>query len=163
PAFAPVLQAWWGAAGAPPLPAAPGATNVYYLITIAHGADRAEAARAALMRDMFGLFAQGGTYFVSSVFPSIAAFFAACGFSDLDVRWPGQLPNGLTFHGQVLDLTRTGVDAWLDALLRGRPPARAFGRPELEAAVRAALAAWHDDARLAGSPLLQHASVLGAP
>ena len=159
--FGPVLEAWWGSTNPESLPAAPQAASAYYLITIAHGAERAEAARAALMRDMAGLFAQGGTYFVSSVFPSINAFFEACGFTDVTVNRT-TLPAGLTMRDLVLDLTRIGVDTWLEALVRGRPAPRVLSRESLGLTLRTTLSHWHDDAWLAESPLLQHPGVIRA-
>lgn len=125
PAFGPVLEAWQSATGSPPLPASPRETDTYYLITIAHGAERAEAARAALMRDMFGLFAQSGIYLVSSFFPSISAFFEACGFTDFAAETNSQVPKELPMRNHVLDLTAIGVDAWLERLLGSRQPPRA--------------------------------------
>jgi hypothetical protein len=61
-------------------------------------------------------------------------------------------------QGYVLDLRRPGVDAWMDALLSGRQPLVVLTEEEREAAVRAALLHWHDDAALAQSPLAPRAS-----
>ena len=56
--------------------------------------------------------------------------------------------------GLVLDLARIGVGPWLEAVMEGRPPPRAFRPSDVERELRAVLLGWGDDAALERSPLV---------
>ena len=69
------------------------------------------------------------------------------------------MPRGV--QGFVLDLTRTGVHPWVDALAAGRRPPRSMGAVEFEHELRTILPNWFDDERLRRSALWEAGLVAG--
>ncbi|HEX2036214.1 MAG TPA: response regulator [Chloroflexota bacterium] len=155
PAHAPLLEASWSPMelDAPPAPAQ--AATVFYLLDIvAHDDASLRVVRAALLRDLLGLIAAGGTYLISTASHEAKRFLEECGFE--------RIPGARTWtrgaeepvDGWVLDLSRVGLEAWLEAITDGRPPPRAVDLAELQRELQAALLHWQDDAWLAASPLI---------
>lgn len=158
PTYAPLLHALWGPAELAALPTPPEASNIHYMILLAYTDIRPEAFRAALLRDMFGIFAQGGIYLWTVSLPFWKKLAEACGFQRVDVHIGVGTEEGATY---VLDLTHVGVDAWMEALISGRPLPRALRPEELGQELQAALLHWRDDSWLAASPLASSLTVAG--
>ena len=59
----------------------------------------------------------------------------------------------------MLDLSRTGLDLWIEAVMNGRRPPKPLPPDELEGAVQAALQHWHQPSWLEDSPLAGSAEV----
>jgi hypothetical protein len=57
--------------------------------------------------------------------------------------------------GYVLDLSKIGVEPWLDAVMHGRRPPRPLDRAELETELQQVFRHWKDDSRLARSRLTE--------
>jgi DNA-directed RNA polymerase specialized sigma24 family protein len=125
---------------------------------IVYGDVSREAVAAALLRDMFGVLALGGLYFAATALPRHRDIIEALGFAPVAGASSAGWFVGHPLQGYVLDLTRLGVDAWMDALMSGRQPPAMLTEEERESAVRTALLHWHDDATLAQSPLADRAS-----
>ena len=152
PVFAPLLEAYIGDEGIEALPEAPHETPYQYLLQAATVPDIAGAAQAALLRDMIGQLASGGVYLATVTSPDRSRLCEAMGFGVVEAARAILGPE-LEAQGYVLDLRRTGVEAWLDGLIRGRPAALALSGEEVERELQSVLAAWTDDASLARSAL----------
>jgi energy-coupling factor transporter ATP-binding protein EcfA2 len=100
-----------GAASA--LPRHPHETDIFTLMGLAYVGPHAQAARAALVRDLLGLFALGGMYVWPISLDHLKRLAEACGFR------PAGSPEFLTAQGQiyVLDLRSRGVEDWIDSLI----------------------------------------------
>ncbi len=139
--------------GVEALPDAPEDTNISTITGFAYRPAHAQAVQALLLRDLLGVFASGGHYFAPVTIPALIPLIEALGFAEVEearsTYWNAQQPARV----YALDLTRVGVEVWLDALITGRPTPRALPEGEVAAQVQAVLEHWHDDARLAASPL----------
>jgi hypothetical protein len=171
PILAPLVRAYWRPDQLAMLPATPESTNVYYLLQYAYTDVERDAVRAALLCDWFAMFALGGIFLANAPVPPdhlagrshywvpLKTMLETCGFECIASGprvWTPHYP----VNGYVLDLTRIGVDAWLEAIVAGRRPPRALRHEALEHELLAALTHWHDDARLAQSPLREHAPLV---
>ena len=110
--------------------------------------------RAALLRDVSGIFAAGGVYLCATPLPTYKNLLEACGFQRVpearNTAWGIDSP----VDGYMLDLSRIGFESWIEALLSERPPAiSASQMAMLERELRAALRHWRDDRWLVRSPL----------
>jgi hypothetical protein len=153
PAHAPLLGARWGPPESAALPATAAEATAFYFARVVEGREAPAAVRAVLLRDLSGLFARGGAYLCTTAAPAFKRLLEACGFAPVpDAR---NLARGVArpVDGYVLDLSRIGLEAWLDAVAAGRPPPRALDPGALERELQAVLLHWRDDARLAASPL----------
>ena len=116
-----------------------------------------KAAEATLHREWARLLARSGVYLITSIVPTHKRMLEGIGFERIPAAqhflWGTECP----FDGYVLDLTRIGVDAWLEAIVAGRRPPSPLRPEELERELLTVLTGWHDDSVLAASPLLQHA------
>lgn len=114
----------------------PGAaqSTVFVLRFLAETGPRPDTVRAALLRDMVGILARGGTYYVATPIPEYKALVEALGFVPLqDCRdWS----NGSDHPSDVyeLDLSQIGFMAWIEGLIRGRPASGATGKRQREPA-----------------------------
>jgi hypothetical protein len=159
PVFAPLLAAYLAPPAVRSLPQDPGTTSYVYLLEAAAVADMAEPAQAALLRDLIGQLASGGVFFATVTAPDRKRLCEAMGFRAVEGTRTGIGPGLGEAQGYVLDLTGVGVEAWLEALIRGRPAPLALSQEDLEHEVQSVLAGWSDDAVLARSGL---ADVAGA-
>jgi hypothetical protein len=107
------------------------------------GAPRAQTL-AALLRDSFDLLVLGGVHITCGTTDHQQAALESLGFEPLRVG-VGAGPGAEPCVGYVLDLSRTGVDTWLDAVAAGRQPPRGLAPKDLERELRAMLPRWHDD------------------
>lgn len=158
-----VLYAYFDGDEVDRLPEQPDDARVFQLVHVAYGEIQPHAVRAALMREMFGVFAASGVYLIELASPSWKRLFEALGFQRLDGTNHRLGTNPIPSDGYVLDLTRVGVEAWIGALIAGRPLPTALKPAELEEEVRAVLASWHDDARVARSRLVHLTATGDAP
>jgi DNA-directed RNA polymerase specialized sigma24 family protein len=62
-------------------------------------------------------------------------------------------------EGFMLDLSRIGLELWIEAVMNGRRPPKPLAPGELEGAVQAALQHWHQPSWLEHSPLARSAEV----
>jgi len=152
-AYGPILQSFLGQPELSPLPATPNGSTVFYMLHLAHAEEGAAVVRAALLRDLACLFALRGTYLCATLVPDDRRLLEACGYARIpaarNYAWGPEHP----VDGYVLDLSQVGFASWIDAIVRGRPPPRAFRRAELESELQAVLSHWDDDGWLAHSPL----------
>lgn len=137
------------------LPTEPERATMFAIGNLAFTARLAEPTRAALLRDLMGIFSLEGTYFGIGHIPAYRTLLEAYGFRRLEgsrnTYWSAEQP----IDGYVLDLSAIGVEPWIEALIAGRRPPRAFTAEELQRELQAVLLNWQDDAALAQSPLLQ--------
>ena len=152
-AYGPTLQSFLGQPELSPLPATPNGSTVFYMLHLAHAEEGAAVVRAALLRDLACLFALRGTYLCATFVPDDRRLLEACGYARIpaarNYAWGPEHP----VDGYVLDLSQVGFASWIDAIVRGRPPPRAFRRAELESELQAVLSHWDDDGWLSHSPL----------
>ena len=143
------------------LPGRAAESNIHFFVNLAHDESDPVATQQALVRDVFGLFARGGTYLVATPIPAYKQLFQALGFRSLPEAhswfWSDEQPE----DGFVLDLTHVGFEAWIDAIVAGRQPPRTLELREIEQLLAEdVLPSWREDERLAASPLasyvLQH-------
>lgn len=139
------------------LPRHPSESNAYFFVHLAHDDTDPVATQQALIRDVFGLFARGGIYVVTTPIPTYQQLFEALGFQRLREAqswfWSAEQPE----EGYMLDLTAIGFERWIDAIVAGRRPPHAMGLDELERSLAEdVLPNWHDDERLAVSPLASY-------
>ncbi|MDA8335769.1 MAG: BTAD domain-containing putative transcriptional regulator [Peptococcaceae bacterium] len=122
PTTASLIAARFGPADLAALPATPWESTLFHFRYVAEGNRKGEAARSALIRDLFALFINEGTYFISTPVPSYKEVADLLGFENLPAarNW-GNGPGSAVEHYE-LDLSRTGFDAWYgDLLHRCRP------------------------------------------
>jgi hypothetical protein len=95
----------------------------------------------------------GETFLVSVALPEQKRLFEAFGFE----RVPGAIGQSWVkdqpIEGFLLELSRTGLEVWIEAVMAGRRPPRPRSPDPLEGAVRAALLHWHEPGWLERSPL----------
>jgi hypothetical protein len=155
PAYAPLVRAYWSGGDVALLPATPERSIIFYLLHLVHSDESPGAVRSALVRDMSGLLAVGGTYLCSTFLPVFKHLLKSCEFDEIPAArnqaWGAEYP----VDGFVLDLHSTGFEPWVDAVLSGRRPPCRLDRRELEGQLHAALLHWDDSVWLARSPLAQ--------
>ena len=153
PLFARLVRAYFTGERLGSLPESAAETPYHYLLQAAHTDVLPEATEAALLRDLVGLFALGGVHLTMVSIPARKRLLEALGFEWVKGArqwvWDREHPA----DGYVLDLSRTGVETWIEAVVSGRAPPRGFTPQEMEEEVRAALAAWRLDPVLARSGL----------
>ena len=137
PGVLPTVRAYLGTADPVRLPERPEDATVFYLLHIAHTDVLPNAVRAALARDLLGMLARGGVFLAASPVPAYQQLLERMGWQRLaDARnayWSDAAPT----EGYMLDLRRTGVDAWMTKLVGMQaPPApvRALAAPAAEGA-----------------------------
>jgi hypothetical protein len=154
PAASRLVQAHWDDDERAALPRTAGAATSYLLTRIvADPGAEGGPELATLARDLLGIYAGGGTYFLSTSSAVDQTVARVLGYECLpaaEVRPPG---GGQAVEGFVLDLARIGVRPWLEAVTQGKPPPKAFAPAEIEDALRAVLLGWRDDEILEGSAL----------
>jgi hypothetical protein len=154
----PVITAYFSPEELADLPGGPEESDVWYLLHLAHGPREAEGAQAALLRDILGVVGLGGTYLTTVARPDLKRLVQRLGFQRVGSAGLVASGSGIISEGFALDLTTIGVEAWMDAIVAGRPVVRGPRRDEIQQAVHRALVGWHDDADLADSPLSSLAS-----
>lgn len=123
----------------------------YYLEQIAFdGPDATTVVLPALWRDVCSVLARGGRYLMTCGPSEAKQLVEALGFTPLPVFTAFR---GMPFQGYLLDLTAIGVEAWIDAVIAGRRPPRAWPLDELERELRNLLPVLADDRSVSASPL----------
>lgn len=135
---------WNGANGAA-LPETAGGATAFVFRHLVQVDDGEAAVRTQLVCDTLSLLAHGGRYYLPAPPPAVRELAEALGFRRVDAASGG----GRLADVYELDLTQTGFVAWIDGLMRGRPPVQAPAGTELESELQAVLTHWRDDARLA--------------
>jgi hypothetical protein len=163
PTYAPIIRAHLGAAELAALPGNPDRADRYVLAQAAHIGILPESTHAALFRDLLATLALGKVYYVAAGLPAHRSLWESLGFELIPgAESPAWIAEHDQFFGYVLDLRQIGFEGWIEAVVAGRRPPRAFGTEALEQAVEDALKQWGDEAALASSPLLD-ASFLYQP
>jgi hypothetical protein len=113
---------------------------------------------SVLLRESLEWLVQGGIHLACSPTTQHQAALRTLGFEPI-----AQSTRTLSLEGEgwgegamksyVLDLSRTGVDSWLDALAAGRHPAHVKLPVDVERELRAILPHWRDDGCLSRSTL----------
>ncbi len=155
PASAELLEAFLSRRPLAELPVTARAGGAYFIHHLVAVGDQPGAARGALLRDVLGLLALGGTYLALTGLPEYQGLWAALGFTRVPlVRGVGP-GSDRPVEGFVLDLSHCGSEAWLAAVQSG-VPLRSTPEPDwTDRALQEALARWHDDARLGASALVR--------
>jgi energy-coupling factor transporter ATP-binding protein EcfA2 len=153
PTRGPLVDALWSPDERAALPDTAESSNIYYLLQLATTDWKPEAVQAPLLRNWFGLFAQEGVYLVTTFIPQYKNMLEACGFERVDQARHSLWRPELVADGYVLDLSRIGVEAWIEAIMGGRRPPHGLNQGDVERELLAALLHWNDDAWLAESPL----------
>ena len=134
-------------------PVDPDDADAYVIVRTCVADIDADAANAALFRDLLGLLAQEGTYLVYAAFPERRALYETLGFEPVAAtelyHWIADFP----FQGYVLDLKRIGFEAWIEALMEGRRATRRPTADQLEADLTDLLPQLDDDGAVARSAL----------
>jgi len=103
--------------GAGELPADPADATTFYLVHLAYTHILPDVVRATLARDLFGMLARGCVYLAASPIPAYQQLLQRMGWQPLadarNLHWSPVLPT----EGYFLDLSRTGIDAWIAALV----------------------------------------------
>ncbi len=150
PLFAKLLRAYFGPRLST-LPEEAEASTFHYLLHVAYTDALPAATEAALLRDLVGLFAQGGVFLTTTSVPDRKRLVEALGFRWVEGArewvWDREHPA----DGYVLDLSEVGVEPWIEAIVSGSRLPRAIGAEELEEALRPVLLGWEDDDVVAGS------------
>jgi hypothetical protein len=154
------IEAYLATEHAAPLAPDARSSDVRFLAHLGMSGLQPEATHAALVRDLLSVLARGGVVLCSLEDDEYRRLAQALGFRPL----PGsqaRFRDG-EYLGHVLDLRRIGLEVWLRALLAGGPPPPT-GPGELAEELRDVLAAWHDDRRVASSPLRSLTGHVGEP
>jgi class 3 adenylate cyclase len=112
--------AYWDSTELATLPATAEAAEAYYLLHLAHTDWKPTAVSAALARDLVGLLALGGLFFVSTPFPKHKRLYEALGFDLVPSARTWAFGQAHPADGYVLDLRGIGVEAWLEAITSGQ-------------------------------------------
>ncbi|MGH2371810.1 MAG: hypothetical protein ACRDI2_26865, partial [Chloroflexota bacterium] len=153
PAYAQLVEAYWNPSELAALPATAQDTTIFCFLHLVQPEALSGAVRSALLRELLGVFAYGGTYLCSTPRTRYKRLLEECGFERIPGAryWPcgARRPS----DGYALDLSRIGLETWLEALLSGRRPPRPPDQSELERALQETFLHWQDDTWLASSPL----------
>ena len=155
PAGVELMRAYWSEDDLAALPRC-SADSTAYLVSRVVGPPAAEGGpeAAALARDILGIYARGGTYFLSTSSPVDQTVARILGYERLPEAEVRPAAGGMPVDGLVLDLSLIGLGPWLEAVIEGRPPPRALRPADVERELRAVLVGWRDDAVLERSPLV---------
>jgi hypothetical protein len=126
-----------------------------YMSTIVLRGERALEAGGALAADSFRAALRGGIFLFCVGDEVYAMGLQALGATRIPDVGTSTVGGGLPLDGYVLDIGRTGPDAWLESVTSGRPLPPALSAEQLETELHQVLIGWNDDARLARSPLAQ--------
>jgi hypothetical protein len=108
-----------------------------------------------LWRELFGLFEQEGTILITVGLPMHKELFRALSFEHLPLEIQPIWGMQDRMEAYMLDLSRIGLEAWIEAIMAGRQPPRVLSSAEMEHAVQDALVHWREDAWLESSELAQ--------
>jgi DNA-binding CsgD family transcriptional regulator len=132
PGVGAVLHAFPETASAARLPATADDARVFFLLHLVHTRVEAETVRAALARDLVGMLEGGGTYLAIATLPAFQRLLGAMGWRHLPDAQTHAWSAHMATEGYVLELSRIGVESWLESLIdRGATPAP---RDDMEAA-----------------------------
>jgi hypothetical protein len=154
PGLAKTVQAYVRRLEPGALPQTPAETDTYFFFNLANTESEPVATQQALIRDVFGLFARGGKYLVATPIPPFKTLFETLGFERLPEAqgwfWSDEQPE----DGYLLDLTRLGVEPWIESIVAGRRPPQLPNADEIARSLHDdILPNWDEDARVAESPL----------
>ncbi|HMC52392.1 MAG TPA: hypothetical protein VKI64_06490, partial [Acidimicrobiales bacterium] len=110
---------------------------------------------AALARNLLGLYARCGTYFLATSSPIDQAVAEILGYQRVAEAQVRPSAGGPPVEGFVLDLARIGRRRWLEAVMQGKPAPRPFRATEVREELRAVLLGWRDDDLLERSHLVE--------
>jgi hypothetical protein len=153
PAYAPLVHKRWSRADLAALPPSSDGATIFHLLHLVYLGETAGAIRAALLRDLAGVFATSGIYLSSTFVPGNKRMLEACGFERLPAARNEAWGPAYPVDGYVLDLSHIGFEPWIEALMNGRRPPRTIDPAELETELHAAFRHWSDDRWLAQSRL----------
>jgi hypothetical protein len=132
-------------------------SNTYFFLNLAHSASDPIATQQALIRDVFGLFARGGKYIVCTPVPVFKTLFEALGFERLAKSESAYWSDNDLGEGFFLDLTRMGVERWIEAIVAGEVPPRPIPPDDiLRALQQEILPNWHNDGPVGDSSLAKY-------
>lgn len=121
PGIVPAVHAYEGTADPMQLPATAEDATVFYLLHVAHTDVLPEAVQAALARDLVGMLAHGGTYLASTPLPAYQRLLELMGWQRLPAARNFYWSDDVATEAYVLDLNRTGVETWIDAVMGLQP------------------------------------------
>ncbi len=122
PVTASLMEARFSADDLTALPVTASETTLFHFRYVVEGSKMREAARSAMIRDLFALFIGEGTYFVSTPFSHYKKVVGLLGFRHLPAarNWANGPVSPIEHY--ELNLSRIGFDAWYgDLLHRCRP------------------------------------------
>jgi DNA-binding CsgD family transcriptional regulator len=130
---------WWGALvharwtsdELARLPDRADTARAFYIVQVICTATHQVAALAALLRDVFSLFALGGIYLCTTRLPTYKSLLEACGFEIVPAVAGSPWGGHHAADGFVLDLTRSGFEPWIEAIMAGRRPPKLPASTEL--------------------------------
>ncbi len=154
PALAKVVQTYLGASR-DDLPAVPEVSNIVchtHLVSDAASTEH-KPATAALLRRSLEVMAHGGVHLAHSPIREHQVALELLGFEPISGATSHWWSLNSPTQGYVLDLTRTGVEPWTEALAAGRRPPKRLDAAGLEQELHLVLPHWHDDVRVGQSAL----------
>jgi DNA-binding CsgD family transcriptional regulator len=101
--------------------------DLFFLVHVVYGAERSDAVRAALARDLLAQLARGGVYLAVSAIPAYQQLLERLGWRALAQPERAARSPRVTTRAYVLDLSHTSVEAWLEAVLGSGVPAAGRG------------------------------------
>ncbi len=120
----PSIHALWPPLAA--LPATADSTSIFHFAQLAYLDAFHEPARAALLRDVFGVLALGQVYTLVTPIPEYKQLLEALGFQHIPAARSFTYGTSNPQEGYKLDLARIGFEPWIEAIMAGaRPPAAA--------------------------------------
>lgn len=153
PVLGPLLRTYLDRFGRETLPRSPETSRISYFVQATHKGIKAEAVNGALWRELFGLFEQEGTILITVGLPMHKQLFRALSFERLPLEIQPIWGMQDAMEAFMLDLSRIGLEAWIEAIMAGRQPPRVLSSAEMERAVQDALLHWREDAWLESSEL----------
>jgi DNA-binding CsgD family transcriptional regulator len=123
------------------LPPTADEAGVFFLVHVVYGAERSDAVRAALARDLLAQLVRGGVYLAVSTIPAYQQLLERLGWQPLPQAGRAARSPRVTTRAYVLDLSHTSVEVWLEAALGSAAPVVAPGdepedRPQSPAAAQ---------------------------
>jgi predicted DNA-binding protein (UPF0251 family) len=155
PVLGPLLRSYLERFGRETLPKSPETSRIAYFVQATHKGIKADAVNGALWRELFGLFEQEGTILITVGLPMHKELFRALSFEHLPLEIQPIWGMQDRMEAYMLDLSRIGLEAWIEAIMAGRQPPRVLSSAEMEHAVQDALVHWREDAWLESSELAQ--------
>jgi hypothetical protein len=135
------------------LPEDPADATLFYLLHSAHTDVLPQAVSALLLRELFAIVAGGLTYLASTPIPMYQNFFVRMGWEHVPAARNWSWSSTLPVEGYVLDLTRIGVEAWIEATMAGRPAPRGLASADFERELHGVLLHWRDSSWVVSSVL----------